>query len=81
MVPRRPDPRQPGAVARRPYPKDRSTHAGTDLRREPKLLGSRMRILRLSLFLVLGAFAVAACESPDWTVGKRELGHGFKVPH
>jgi len=40
-----------------------------------------MRILRLSLFLVLVAFAVAACESPDWTVGKRELGHGFKVPH
>ncbi len=41
-----------------------------------------MRMMRLTFFLVLGAFALAACQnSPDWTVGKRELGYGFKIPH
>ncbi|MDA0368760.1 MAG: hypothetical protein O3C65_12060 [Proteobacteria bacterium] len=40
-----------------------------------------MRMIRLMMFLVLGAFALTACQSPDWTVGKRQLGYGFKIPH
>jgi hypothetical protein len=41
-----------------------------------------MRMARLMVFVILGAFALAACQnSPDWTVGKRQLGHGFKIPH
>ncbi|MEK9947468.1 MAG: hypothetical protein VW999_15965 [Alphaproteobacteria bacterium] len=41
-----------------------------------------MRTMRLMLILLLGTFALAACQnSPDWTVGKRQLGYGFKIPH
>ena len=41
-----------------------------------------MRKVFLIALIVFGAASLAACQnSPDWTVGQRQLGPGFKIPH
>ncbi len=41
-----------------------------------------MRKILLIAFVLLGAVSISSCQnSPDWTVGERQLGYGFKIPH